>query len=594
MVFTITGTAVYGQSFGVKVTDRDSGDAFVALSICEGVCSEKTTDLMALLDTSDSVFYHRLHISSNGYVRYDKQHNFHTMIVDSNGLTVDHINRIRLDNRRKNLRVATMSEQNSNRSSYLTSEPPDMLKPFIKELPKHMRWDAAYGRFVSDKYAISGTRCEGVSIVNRFRDAAMKLKDAIHGDTEYSKHLETVTRLREEYMQINNLVHSKYPEYFDLYDDRSDKVYLCTLEYIDMCLSKLPAPNEDDIMHGPRIKDTTFRLDASNNICFMKRDDTSREIVFDMDFLEHFENGRKVDLTSAPIVRIGSQKIPLREYVWRYILKRPIPHGLNVGLHNSDPYDVRSSNLVLVDTNVCQRQRRKTVNEGFNDALCDEIDPLATVYSRVGPQGKSIMLFDRSINRIMPPIGIDKRTVSLLQPKMLFRDYVWNGFSTMGGSAGGIVIPLNYDTFDLRRSNLVKVYGISSARSFSAPANTDVPSSMRDRVRWEFIPFGLKYCFNKAQQLEAFNQSKMIDPGTKHWYFPMVSNPGVDAEKVSKIEESLGKCYRAMVELPGTGAFPADAPPMDVFNDVHTRYCFAMRTMRTMRQLTSMDGKNMP
>lgn len=591
MVFIITDTVVYGQNFGVHVTDTDSGDSFVALSVCGGHDTTNEAKSMALLDASDSDLFNHLHVTPHGDVSCDRQKSFRTAIIESLGVTVDHINRIRLDNRRNNLRVATMIEQNSNQYA----ESPDELKPFVKELPMHMRWDPVYGSFVSDKFAIMSTSCVSVGILNKFREVAMKLKGAITGDIEYSKHLQTLAQMRDEYIRINKMVHSKYPEYFDLYDDRSDKGYICTLEYIDMCLSRLPAPDEDGIMRGPRIEETTFRQDTTNNVCFMKHSDkTSLEIVFDLCFLEHFENGRKVDVTSAPIVRIGSQKIPLREYVWRYLLERPIPPDSIVGLRNSDPYDVRSSNLVLVDTNVCQR--RKTVNEGFNDALCDEIDPLATVYSRVGPQGKSIMLFDKSINRNMPPIGIDKRTVSLLQPKMLFRDYVWNGFSTMGDGTGtgGIVIPLNYDTFDLRRSNLVKVYGISSARSFSAPANTDVPSSMSDRVRWEFIPFGLKYCFNKAQQLEAFNQSKMIDPGTKHWYFPMVSNPGVDAEKVSKIEESLGKCYRAMVELPGTGAFPADAPPMDVFNEVHTRYCFAMRTMRTMRQLTSMDGKNMP
>ena len=106
---------------------------------------------------------------------------------------------------------------------------------------------------------------------------------------------------------------------------------------------------------------------------------------------------------------------------------------------------------------------------------------------------------------------------------------------------------------------------------------------------WEFMPFVLKYCFNKAQIMEGFNQSKIIDPRTKHWYLSIKADAGIDSVKVAKIEESLGACYRALVEFPGVGRFPPDSLPIDVFRTVHSLYCRAMRTLREMQECCEVD-----
>eukprot|EP00798_Chlamydomonas_sp_ICE-L_P007033 gene7033-127_t len=312
----------------------------------------------------------------------------------------------------------------------------------------------------------------------------------------------------------------------------------------------------------------------------MKRGDyDEKEIVFDMDFLEHFKSCRAVDVDSgSPIIRVGDSKIVLRAYVWTNLLKRKVPHGFKVGIRNGNPMDVRASNLVLIDEGV--RQRRKIVVEGFNDDLVRMIAPDATAYSRTSKNGEMYFVFvDFTIHRVMPALCMEPRNVSVLRPKMLLREYVWNGLSTSGDGSSGVVVPLNYDMFDVRTSNLVKVHGLSSSKSCSAPASSDVPSVVRARVPWEFMPFGLKYCFNKAQSMEGFNQSKMIDPKTKHWYLSIKADAGIDSVKVAKIEESLGACYRALVEFPGVGRFPPDSLTIDVFRTVHSRYCRAMRTL---------------
>eukprot|EP00798_Chlamydomonas_sp_ICE-L_P002944 gene2944-biopygen14878 len=524
------------------------------------VKSKTANTFMVLMDVYDpAVFGDNVIISTNGYERCNAGH-IHAMILDAGGLTVDHINRIPLDNRIKNLRVANMSVQNSNRMPSAEIDPPEELKPYFDEMPVFLRWDRNYLRFVSDKYNINGTRSEKVSIVNKFRDAAVKLKTAIIEDIEYSQHLATLNQLRDDYIQINKLVHSQYPEHFDMYDDNADKVYRCTPEFVDQCLSKLPAVNYGDVFHGPLALSTTYRTDESSSVCYMKRGDyDEKEIVFDMDFLEHFKSCRAVDVDSgSPIIRVGDSKIVLRAYVWTNLLKRKVPHGFKVGIRIGNPMDVRASNLVLIDEGV--RQRRKTVVEGFNDDLVRMIDPDATAYSHTSKNGEMYFVFvDFTIHRVMPALCMEPRNVSVLRPKMLLREYVWNGLSTSGDGSSGVVVPLNYDMFDVRTSNLVKVHGLSSSKSFSAPASSDVPSVVRARVPWEFMPF------NKAQSMEGFNQSKMIDPKTKHWYLSIKANAGIDSVKVAKIEESLGACYRALVEFPGVGRFPPDSSPIDVF-----------------------------
>eukprot|EP00798_Chlamydomonas_sp_ICE-L_P030953 gene30953-biopygen16785 len=307
------GSPRHGRMFGVSLLYSHSGETFVALSVPKGAQSKTANTFMVLMDVYDPAVF-----------------------GDKPSAEID---------------------------------PPEELKPYFDEMPAFLRWDRNYLRFVSDKYNINGTRSDKVSIVNKFRDAAVKLKTVIIEDIEYSGHLATLNQLRDDYIQINKLVHSQYPEHFDMYDDNADKVYRCTPEFVDQCLSKLPSVNYGDVFHGPLALSTTYRTDESSRVCYMKRGDyDEKEIVFDMDFLEHLKSCRAVDVDSgSPIIRVGDSKIVLRAYVWTNLLKRKVPHGFKVGIRNGNPMDVRASNLVLIDEGV--RQRQKTVVEGFNDDL---------------------------------------------------------------------------------------------------------------------------------------------------------------------------------------------------------------------------------
>jgi len=94
-------------------------------------------------------------------------------------LSVDHINRVKIDNRVSNLRYATQSLQNVNRERVcaIRQEPLDELKAIgIDSYPKYTRYDNSQQRFIIDKHPslpieknyVSGTRSGG--IVNRYHD----------------------------------------------------------------------------------------------------------------------------------------------------------------------------------------------------------------------------------------------------------------------------------------------------------------------------------------------------------------------------------------------------------------------------------------
>eukprot|EP00798_Chlamydomonas_sp_ICE-L_P032836 gene32836-biopygen2892 len=89
--------------------------------------------------------------------------------------------------------------------------------------------------------------------------------------------------------------------------------------------------------------------------------------------------------------------------------------------------------------------------------------------------------------------------------------------------------------------------------------------------------------------MEGFNQSKMIDPRTKHRHLSKKSDASVDSVNVAKAEESLGACYRALVEFPGVKRFPHDSLPIDVFRTVNSLYCRAMPTLREMQECCKVD-----
>jgi hypothetical protein len=148
----------------------------------------------------DAVMQHTWSMSAPGYA-WNKQigymHGFIAKLAGMEvapGMSIDHINMCKLDNRLKNLRVATQSQQNANRGTRSDKLPPcqELIDKGINELPKYVRWDNTEAKFVIEKHpalieevmqekrkkaVMSGSKSKNISIVQKYQDILARLQD---------------------------------------------------------------------------------------------------------------------------------------------------------------------------------------------------------------------------------------------------------------------------------------------------------------------------------------------------------------------------------------------------------------------------------
>lgn len=134
--------------------------------------------------------------------------------------TIDHINWQKNDNRSKNLRWASQSEQNNNRSSRSDKKIPmqELIDIGIKEYPKYIRYDNSQERYVIEKHPIlikmvenklikkpikNGTRTG--DITNKFKNICNIGIDLDNQyDVNYKNLLNKIDILYNEYIDIKN------------------------------------------------------------------------------------------------------------------------------------------------------------------------------------------------------------------------------------------------------------------------------------------------------------------------------------------------------------------------------------------------------
>lgn len=136
-------------------------------------------------------------------------------------LSVDHINWCKNDNRAVNLRMATQSEQNSNRATRRDKLPPmqTLVDCGVHQLPRYVRWDKSESKFVIEKHPVllqevsqglrkkatmSGTKKEKLTVLEKYNDIMDKLAilEQRHTDQSYRSFVALREQLKEEYDEI--------------------------------------------------------------------------------------------------------------------------------------------------------------------------------------------------------------------------------------------------------------------------------------------------------------------------------------------------------------------------------------------------------
>lgn len=135
------------------------------------------------------------------------------------GFSIDHINRIKTDNRIANLRLATQSDQNNNRAARSDKQKPcqELVDAGVENLPRYVRWDKTEKKFVIEKHPslvksveeggrktamISGSKSSKLSVVEKYQDILAKL-EVLETDTDF---IQQRNKLEQEYHEICNPV----------------------------------------------------------------------------------------------------------------------------------------------------------------------------------------------------------------------------------------------------------------------------------------------------------------------------------------------------------------------------------------------------
>jgi len=311
-------------------------------------------------------------IHQTGYATQGSTYLHRIILPDNtNNLTVDHVNWMKNDNRQANLRYATQSEQNMNRTTRSDKLDPHecIMKYGIPRLPRYMRWDLTEFKFLIElpktKF-ISGTKAGGVTIINKFRDALVKYID--RAGNRFTKHfIEDRIKLADEYNQIIKFAHMAAPEiipngpYAEI-DDMCDEVSYCRY-----CLDKLPDVQPGEILHGVLNVVSQFVVVPDINAFGIEKYCKGERfrIIFDDKFKNKVERLPAIDFSSgSPIIPAThdlralfpqivneydvtkKKKFLVKELVWRgFFNNPPLEDNTTIVPFNGQALDLREENL---------------------------------------------------------------------------------------------------------------------------------------------------------------------------------------------------------------------------------------------------------
>lgn len=298
------------------------------------------------------------------------------------GVSIDHINQVPYDNRKSNLRFATLDDQLRNRKTRVDKEYlPDEISSITDTMysPPYVRYDKTEGKYEFHKHPrvvalnkagvvinATGTKREDCDLVDKYADTLVKYidmhkkyADVFPDEAEEEDAFVCLRRsLLDEYFEIMDVLHTKDAEW------PCGKVAYAGMfnldnEYAEIQLQKILKNNKAIKAGGPKHLPS---MDVSLHGCSIRKKgdyttvyDTKHaaqlaKVNWDADDLRiHISPKLK---TVFPLLEsYQGKKIMLADFVYWILEGNTIPEGMTVATVNLIRHDVRASNLMLVANN---------------------------------------------------------------------------------------------------------------------------------------------------------------------------------------------------------------------------------------------------
>ncbi|KAJ1397896.1 hypothetical protein B484DRAFT_406823 [Ochromonadaceae sp. CCMP2298] len=357
---TQTKGATSGQEFNPAAFFMDVGtDKEYVIIACNvtggGLCS-------TVMDADRfSVHKSAIYVHTNGYTysRVDSiLDTVHARIMgfQDEEHSIDHVNRIKTDNRCSNLRHTSQSVQNQNRAdrSDRFAPPHQLLEIGITRMPRLMRWSTCdkEKKFVVDMppnrglLATTGTKSTEVSVINKFRDCLDKMMKREYFSTE--------TLLAEE--QHDALVKAAHDLDSDRFPDSPYSTDMPTcqegtgMEYRQWCMDRLPPTTDDDVLHGGLNQEQTVVMLPAINACAIVKVGAPFKILLDAALFDRASSWGKIDFSRGIRIILNGENVKplLKDVVWE-IDKGTAPEaGFSIVPRNHQQFDLRSENLQML------------------------------------------------------------------------------------------------------------------------------------------------------------------------------------------------------------------------------------------------------
>lgn len=386
------------------------------------------------------------HVNGSGYVAYGNGNYLHDFVWElsdrppkSPGQSIDHIGRIKTDNRLANLRLATQSEQNANRGIRADKKPmPDAIQsdyPSIgNELPRYIRYDPSeerfsfidhpkYRRLFLDGHPVpspNGSKAAGLRMAEKLQDCLVgyiKTLDMYNqvymaNDNE----LLHISTLRRQFQDIVEVAHAHNPALFPMNDITVE--IESELDTAHRLVQMLPAPSADAKGAPKRVGQAV----VSNDVCKVSGSNGG-DVMYDATYapvLSQFSWSAseprikiprsKTALNSA-LSRLGlgaippslnEQKLQVAQFVAEVLLQRSVPEGHVVVPINHIRADVRVANLAIAEGE--GKNFRMPVSIRWPAELADptlgEVIPRGLNVSVDGKSGGWLLTFDCAVKNI--------------------------------------------------------------------------------------------------------------------------------------------------------------------------------------------------